>query len=180
MSAVKAAAAALLAAGLVVGVAPGAGAKPSVVSGIEIPFPIADSTCPSTGRVRLYPEVTPGLVVHEEIRAVVDSPICKTVTWDVRVGIIDNAPGYPVKSTAGTGVGSAFAAQNVTYAIGARSAANVPEVVRGPARVMLRTTWVGSNGVRGCIINDWVVASYVDAYEVGPVMPCDDRIQIID
>lgn len=183
MSATKAAAAALLAAGLVAGAAPGAGAKPSVVSGIEIPFPILDAAggCASTGRVRLYPEVTPGLVAREEIRAIVDSPVCPAVTWTVRVSIGDNAPGYPHKGVSGFGTaGSASAAQNVVYAVHARNASNVPDVVRGPSRVSMRTSWVGSNGVKGCVINDWVIASYVDAYEVGPVVPCDDRISIID
>jgi hypothetical protein len=179
MSARNAVAAALLSAGLIVVAAPSAEAKPSAVSGIDIPFPIVDTTtgCASTGRLRMYPDVTPGLVATEKITAMVDSPACPSLSWNVWVGIIDNAPGFTVASTSGAGAGSASAEQTVLYA---NAPTPAPHPVRGAARVSIYTTWIGSNGVRGCVINDWVVASYLDAYEVGPVVPCDDRIKIVD
>lgn len=176
LNARSALATAVLVAGFVV--TPGAHAKPSVVSGMDIPFPIVDIAggCNSTGQVRIYPDLTPGLVATETISAHVSAPVCPTLEWNVRVVIVDQAPGFTHRTTAGNGTGSARASQSVTYA----TPGSPPTVVRGPANVTFYVSWSASNGVRGCLFNDWVVASYVDAYEVGPIRPCDDRIQLMD
>jgi hypothetical protein len=174
----NAVAAALISSGLVIAVPSGAEAKPSVVSGVEIPFPVVDTMtgCATTGRLQMYPDITPGLVATEQIKAIVSSSVCP-VTWTVRVVVIDNSPGFPAKITEASGTGSASAELHVTYATAATPA---PTPVRGAARVSFRTSWLGSNGVSGCVINDWVVASFADAYEIGPVVPCDDRVQFAD
>lgn len=174
MSGRRAVLTALLSAGLITGAAPDAGAKPSVVSGIAIPFPVVDlvTGCASTARLITYPDITAGAVASESITARVESPVCDEITWTVDVTIIDNSPGFEPATTAGHGTGkgsaSAFASQLVTYAN--------PQPVRGAATVTFRITWVGSNGVRGCVLDKWVV-SHLEAVEVA-VAPCDDRISL--
>lgn len=175
------AATALLAMGLVVAPAPGAQAQPSIISGINIPFPIVDTTtgCATTGRLRLYPSVDAAGVTTETIAAEVTSTAC-SVTWSIGVTIIDNALGFAPTVTTGSGHGAntaaATAEQEVTYWT---EGSPVPNLVRGPSNVAFRTSWKGSNGVSGCVINEWAVVPFAAAAEVA-VSPCDDRVQIID
>ncbi|HVF05452.1 MAG TPA: hypothetical protein VNA20_11490 [Frankiaceae bacterium] len=150
-------------------------AKQSVLYDVEIPFPVVDPTtgCATTGWMRAKPEVVPGNVVTERISATVTSPVCPSVSWHVTIAIIDNSPGFPVVQTGGAGTGSATASQGVRYAT---DGTPIPTVTRGASRVAMHVSWRGSNGVRGCVVNYWVVASYADAYEAA-VSACDDRVQ---
>lgn len=159
--------------------APAAHAEDSVISGTTIPFLVIDAAtgCASTGGMTPAISVTPGLVVTETITARVTSNVCR-MTWNLDVEIIDNAPGFVSFTTRSGGSGEtamASASQRVTYAT---AASPTPNAVRGPSELTFIVMWTGSNGVRGCYQNRWVVASYTSAYEVGPYVPCDDRIHL--